>query len=181
MNKDKIRVQKGHVVFVGTIISDEVVRFDGSSKAFSIQMTELSAKNLPVADRKTSDPYIVIKIDGDENAICRTEPQIKNLNPSWTEVKDLMVYTLKMSGTLQFHIFDHNDYVNDVFLGFVNVELSDLSDSSTGTQEFKVQVNSQCLKNTGADATLKITWKLASIDPIRAFQKVDNECYVFFS
>ena len=172
-NKNNIRVvQEGCIVFHGIITSDVVSRFDGSSKAFSIQITEVSATNLPVTNRKTSDPYIVIKKDGGEHTIYRTEPQIKTLNPCWREVKDLILYTLKKSGMIQFHIFDHNDYVNDVFLGFVNLELSDLLDSPTGTQEFKILVNSQCFKNTGTEATLKITWKIASMDPIKAFQKV---------
>ncbi|EAX90095.1 C2 domain containing protein [Trichomonas vaginalis G3] len=52
----------------------------------SLKFTVISANNVPIADLKTSDPYVKLYVDGPIKVyLCKTSTIKSNLNPKWNE------------------------------------------------------------------------------------------------
>lgn len=96
----------------------------GRSRSAVLVVTVHQAKNLRIADRTTSDPYVVLAY-ADKEASTRTIK--RNLNPIWEEV----VRICGQGGDdLEINVYDYDVHSSDDFLGRVVIDEKALSDAT---------------------------------------------------
>jgi Ca2+-dependent lipid-binding protein len=106
-----------------------------STKTMNLTITVHRADSLPVADVTTSDPYVVVKINGVH--IRRTRTIEKNLNPVWDESFD---YPLSSTSPLllKFEVYDTDKNKDDDILGYFEISLNDFPVQEIHEQSYKM-------------------------------------------
>ena len=91
-------------------------------KPYLLILTNFRATNLIIADLTSSDPYIIISLNGVE--VGKTSIQYKNLNPVWEEI--FRFDLIDCVGTLSFQVYDYDDgkELGD-FMGSAEVSFED--------------------------------------------------------
>eukprot|EP01122_Echinamoeba_exundans_P012410 TRINITY_DN5174_c0_g2_i3.p1 TRINITY_DN5174_c0_g2~~TRINITY_DN5174_c0_g2_i3.p1 ORF type:complete len:419 (-),score=73.33 TRINITY_DN5174_c0_g2_i3:859-2115(-) len=105
-----------------------------------IYVSVLAGQKLAVKDIISSDPYVVISVDGSQQK--KTSTKFRTLNPDWT--KDKEDHILEITGDsneLLFDIYDKDDVSKDDHMGLVVLNIKDLPDGTTVDTWFDVKKN----------------------------------------
>jgi Ca2+-binding EF-hand superfamily protein len=107
----------------------------GNDCKFEIIVGVLSASNMPVGDRVSSDPYVKIRL-GESNQL-KTHVIKKTLNPEWNRQFPAVVLKEKPQ-KLQFEVYDNDKLSKDELLGVVVIAYDEIEwdgEKKTVTQD----------------------------------------------
>lgn len=94
---------------------------------FDLCITVIGARNVPVADVTTSDPYVVIYLN--DVQFARTRTIYRNCSPDWNEFFRTKI--LHRNSKLEFRLYDEDENSNPDFLGSFEVDLNAVPVSKT--------------------------------------------------
>ena len=175
-NQSGQQIEKGVVEFEVAIKRKDPSPRLFSQSAYSIQISNISVKDLPPADiGGTSDPYVVFTMpiinNGNETVVRETAPKLKVKGVA--EWKDnFTVFTLRRDSLIQIKIYDYNDYKEHELMCFVSLHLSDIQDGRSNVENLKTE-------NVGRFAgrkcaLLSLSLQIERVDPIEAYRKVGD-------
>jgi Ca2+-binding EF-hand superfamily protein len=126
---------------------------DDSTK-YEITVGVLSAINIPIGDRTSSDPYVKVKL-GRTNQL-KTNVIKKTLNPQWNKRFNPM--TLKEKPPeLTFELYDHDNLSKDDLLGLVVIQYDQIEwDGEMKTITEDLQNRLDCFLDSGAPAPIPV-------------------------
>ena len=142
----------------------------------------VGASNLPVADVVSTDPYVKVRMGGNE--VHRTKTISKNVDPIWTLATGSL-FLLQMSpeqffsctGGMSFIVMDFDSIGSNETLGTVSVSLEELLAGEGERTEYTLQMDpkmAKAVKKKGEDTKLCLRFKAASESDkqfLQAFQE----------
>lgn len=90
-----------------------------TSAPFDLCIHLLEAKNVPIADITTSDPYVTIYLD--DKLMGRSKTVFRNCNPTWGEFFRTPI--LHRNHTIEFRLYDEDQGKDPDFLGSLALDL----------------------------------------------------------
>eukprot|EP00002_Diphylleia_rotans_P001016 TRINITY_DN10556_c0_g1_i10.p1 TRINITY_DN10556_c0_g1~~TRINITY_DN10556_c0_g1_i10.p1 ORF type:complete len:1388 (+),score=278.91 TRINITY_DN10556_c0_g1_i10:174-4166(+) len=133
-----------------------------------ISASNLTAKDIAIFGKNTSDPYCVITVDG-VGEVGRTTVKDKNLNPEWNEV--FQAFLPSLDGIMHVELFD-KDQIKDDFLGKAIFPLEMLAEVNECTRDFKLLADP--VKYKGESVSGGVLFKVA-YEPKPLDQLTDQE------
>eukprot|EP00761_Pharyngomonas_kirbyi_P014372 gb/GECH01014402.1/.p1 GENE.gb/GECH01014402.1/~~gb/GECH01014402.1/.p1 ORF type:complete len:197 (+),score=64.73 gb/GECH01014402.1/:1-591(+) len=87
-----------------------------------VRVEVIEAKDLPIMDRSSSDPYVVLSTSEDPEVAVQTEVKKKNLNPEWKETLDVPLKKPE-STFLYVEVMDWDRFGEDDHIGNIHIKM----------------------------------------------------------
>ncbi|CAM8905694.1 unnamed protein product [Rhodiola kirilowii] len=112
-----------------------------------LQVTVVQGKKLAVRDFKSSDPYVILKLD--DQQVAKTKVISSCLNPVWDEEFSFSV--TEPAGVLKLEVFDKDRFKSDDKMGHAHISLQPLVTCARLKQVVKVSSGETVLRKTVPD------------------------------
>jgi hypothetical protein len=104
-------------------------------RPFLLRLGVICARKLTVADLITSDPYVVVQVEGE--FVAKTAVKNRTTSPDFNEEFDIPLDFL--NATLRCEIMDRDQLKSDDVIGYVDIHLADLQVGEDRTETYQVQ------------------------------------------
>uniref|UniRef100_A0A7N0UXV5 C2 domain-containing protein n=1 Tax=Kalanchoe fedtschenkoi TaxID=63787 RepID=A0A7N0UXV5_KALFE len=114
-----------------------------------LHVTVVKGKTLAVRDFKSSDPYVILKLD--DHQVARTKVISSCLNPVWDE--EFSFPLAEPAGVLKLEVFDKDRFKSDDKMGHTHISLQPLVTCARLKQVLNVSSGETVLRVTVPDKT----------------------------
>ncbi|KAM7265121.1 hypothetical protein ACFE04_002804 [Oxalis oulophora] len=111
-----------------------------------LKVTVVQGKKLAIRDFKTSDPYVILKLD---NQTVKTKVINSCLNPVWNE--ELTFSLMEPLSVLKLEVFDKDTFKSDDKMGHANLNLQPIVSAARLRHILKVSDGETTLRKVVAD------------------------------